>query len=464
MLNTYLQTIRVLSMDIKENWSSKIGFILTAIGSALGLGAMWKLPYVIGQNGGSAFLLWFIIFNFVIGLPLFIGELVLGRYSSKAIVSSFLVNKQASSSWSIVGWLTVLVSLLILAWYTVVAGWSIAYIIISLSDAFIGLSKEEVSFRFDLFRESLGLNFTFQIMFIALNMLVLAKGVSSGIEKWSKFMTSALFIMLLGLALYACFLPGFDDGLHYILYPDFSKITSKGILQALSLALFTLSLAYGVMITYGSYLKKEDDIPKTAFIVLIANLIASILIAITIFPMIFSFGFEPQAGEGLIFKTLPYVFEQLPFSMLLSIAFFTLLLFAALTSSISMFEVIVANFMDLLKISRIKSLFISCIIVVIIGLPNAFMGKNGLFPNWDNIFNQTFMQTNTDIVDWLLVIIALFTTIFIAFIVDKKDLRKEFISGSKFEFLYGLWLILMKTLVPCAIIIVILERFGIISL
>ena len=185
---------------------------------------------------------------------------------------------------------------------------------------------------------------------------------------------------------------------------------------------------------------------------------------ITIFPMIFSFGFEPQAGEGLIFKTLPYVFEQLPFSMLLSIAFFTLLLFAALTSSISMFEVIVANFMDLLKISRIKSLFISCIIVVVIGLPNAFMGKNGLFPNWDNIFNQTFMQTNTDIVDWLLVIIALFTTIFIAFIVDKKDLRKEFISGSKFEFLYSLWLILMKTLVPCAIIIVILERFGIISL
>ena len=277
-------------------------------------------------------------------------------------------------------------------------------------------------------------------------------------------MTSALFIMLLVLSLYACFLPGFSDGLHYILYPDFSKITSKGILQALSLALFTLSLSYGVMITYGSYLKKEDDIPKTAFIVLIANLIASIMIAITIFPMIFSFGFEPQAGEGLIFKTLPYVFEQLPCSMLLSIIFFTLLLFAALTSSISMFEVVVANFIDLLKISRLKSLLFTSFIVVVIGLPNAFMGKKGLFDSWDNIFSQTFMQTNTDIVDWLLVIIALLTTIFIAFIVNKNDLKQEFILGTKFSFLYGLWIFLMKTIVPLSIIVVILERFKIISL
>jgi len=438
-------------MDIKrETWGSKLGFILTAIGSALGLGAMWKLPYVIGQNGGSAFLMWFIIFNLIIGLPLFIGELILGRYSARGIVSSFLVHKNTSPSWGMVGWLTVLVSLLILAWYTVVAGWSIAYILIALSDAFSGLSKDEIALSFDKFRDSISLNFTFQLLFIVLNILVLVKGVSSGIEKWSKFMTSALFIMLAALAIYACFLPGFGQGISYILYPDFSKLSSKGVLQALGLALFTLSLSYGVMVTYGSYLKKDNDIPKTALIVLVANLFASILIAITIFPMIFSFGFEPQAGEGLIFKTLPYVFEQLPFSMILSVIFFVLLLFAALTSSISMFEVVVANFTDLTAMSRTKSLIITSLIVIILGLPN--------------VFKQSFMQINTDLVDLILVFVALFTTLFIAYKFDAQALKQEFCLGTKWAFLYKPWLFLIKFIVPLSILLVILERFKVFGL
>jgi NSS family neurotransmitter:Na+ symporter len=277
-------------------------------------------------------------------------------------------------------------------------------------------------------------------------------------------MTSALFIMLAILAVYACFLPGFSQGISYILYPDFSKLSSKGILQALGLALFTLSLSYGVMVTYGSYLKKDNDIPKTALIVLVANLLASILIAITTFPMIFSFGFEPQAGEGLIFKTLPYVFEQLPFSMLLSVIFFVLLLFAALTSSISMFEVVVANFTDLTSMSRSKALIITSLIVIVLGLPNAFMGDGGLFPSWEMIFKQNFMQTNTDLVDLILVFVALFTTLFIAYKFDSKALKQEFCLGTKWGFLYKPWLFLIKFVVPLSILLVILERFRIFRL
>lgn len=450
-------------MTKRETWSSKLGFILAAVGSAIGLGALWKLPYIMGQNGGGAFILLFVAFNFVIGLPLFMGELILGRQSGKGIVSSFMAFSGVGSAWSMVGWLTALVSLLILGWYCVVAGWGICYILLSLTDSFQGLSVAEIGQSFDTFRASGSLNVTFQIMYIALNAVILAKGLSQGIEKWSKFMTSGLFIVLVGLALYATQLEGFSKAVHYLFYPDFSALTSRGVLQALGLALFTLSLAYGVMITYGSYLKKDDDIPKTAMIVVVANLIASLLIAITIFPMIFSFGFEPQSGEGLIFKTLPYVFEQLPGSMIIALVFFTLLLFAALTSSLSMFEVVVANFTDLSGMSRKKAVIITSVIVFILGLPTAITGEGGIFPAWERIFGESFMETNILLVDWILVIVAFFTTVFIAFKINSEVRTEGFNAGTKYNFLYGPWILLLRTVVPLAILLVIAHRAQIIQ-
>lgn len=450
-------------MTKRETWSSKLGFILAAVGSAIGLGALWKLPYIMGQNGGGAFILLFVAFNFVIGLPLFMGELILGRQSGKGIVSSFMAFSEKGSAWSMVGWLTALVSLLILGWYCVVAGWGICYILLSLTDSFQGLSVAEIGQSFDTFRASGSLNVTFQVMYIALNAVILAKGLSQGIEKWSKFMTSGLFIVLVGLALYAMQLEGFSKAVQYLFYPDFSALTSRGVLQALGLALFTLSLAYGVMITYGSYLKKDDDIPKTALIVVVANLVASLLIAITIFPMIFSFGFEPQSGEGLIFKTLPYVFEQLPGSMIIALVFFTLLLFAALTSSLSMFEVVVANFTDLSGMSRKKAVIITSVIVFVLGLPTAITGEGGIFPAWEHIFGESFMETNILLVDWILVIVAFFTTVFIAYKINSEVRTEGFNSGTKYNFLYGPWILLLRTVVPLAILLVIAHRAQIIQ-
>ena len=449
-------------MANRETWGSRLGFILAAIGSAIGLGAMWKLPYVMGQNGGGAFILLFIIFNFIIGLPLFIGELLLGRQSRRGVVSSFTTFSSRESGWSIIGWLTVLVSLLILGWYCVVAGWGLCYILLALTDAFHGLNAAEVAQSFDVFRASGALNIVFQVMFIALNAVILVKGISQGIEKWSKIMTSGLFLVLILLALYAMSLEGFPKAVHYLLYPDFSKLSARGVMQALSLALFTLSLAYGVMITYGSYLQKDDDIPKTAGIVVVANLLASILIAITIFPMIFTFGFEPEAGEGLIFKTLPYVFEQLPGSMVISLIFFLLLLFAGLTSSLSMFEVVIANFIDLLAISRTKAVLIASLIAFILGLPTAVTGEKGIFPVWQQIFGDNFMATNELLVDWILAVVALFTTIFIAFKLSAKTRQEGFLSGTSMPYLYIPWLYLIRTLVPIAIVLVIAQRAHII--
>lgn len=445
-------------MATRETWSSKLGFILAAIGSAIGLGAMWKLPYVMGQNGGGAFILLFVLFNFIIGLPLFIGELLLGRQSRRGVVSSFLEFSAPESGWSIVGWLTVLVSLIILGFYCVVAGWGLCYILLSLTDAFAGLNAQQIGESFDALRASGSLNILFQVLFIGLNVVILLKGLSQGIEKWSKIMTSGLFIVLLLLALYSTTLDGFLEGFKYVIYPDFSKLRAQGVMQALSLALFTLSLAYGVMITYGSYLKKDDDIPKTALIVVGANLLASVLIAITIFPMIFTFGFEPQAGPGLIFKTLPYVFEQLPGSMILSVVFFLLLIFAALTSSISMFEVVVTNFTDLFLMSRKKAVIISVTIAFILGLPTAVSGENGVFPRWEKIYGESFMAVNEMLVDWILAIVALGTALFIAFRITAETRSEGFLSGTKWSFLYGPWLFLIRTLVPLAIILVIAQR------
>jgi len=245
-----------------ENWSSKIGFVLASLGSALGLGAMWKLPYVIGQNGGGAFLLLFIAFNFLIGFPLFVGEVSLGRRSQRGVVSSFSTFSNAKKGWGIVGWLTVLVVFLILGWYCVVSGWALAYIVIAITDSFRGLSAKEIATSFDYLREDFGLNLLFQAIFIALNAAILNQGLNRGIERYSKFMTTTLFIVLIGLCAFAIQLSGFEQGLFYIIYPDFSKLSAEGVVQALALALFTLSVGYGANITYGAYLKSDADILK----------------------------------------------------------------------------------------------------------------------------------------------------------------------------------------------------------
>ena len=447
-----------MSEKARETWSSKISFVLASVGSAIGLGAMWKLPYTMGQNGGGAFILLFVLFNFLVGLPLFIGELILGRESKKGVVSAFLAFSKKDSSWGMVGWLTVVVVLLILGWYCVVAGWGVLYILLSITDAFNGLSREEIGASFDVFRQSGGLNIAFQLIFIGINAVVLLKGLAQGIEKWSKFMTSGLFIVLIGLAAYSMQLSGFAEAAKYLLYPDFSKVTSAGVLQALGLALFTLSLAYGAVLTYGSYLKKDEDIPKIAAIVVMANLIASVLIAITIFPMIFTFGFAPEAGEGLIFKTLPFVFEKLPGSTIIAVVFFTLLLFAALTSSLAMFEVVVANFVDLQLLSRKKAVWLACGIAFLLGLPVAVTGDGGMFPGWARIFGADFMTTNDLLVDWILVIIAFFTTIFIGYRLSNEIREQGFGNGTRAIFLYRPWLLLMRTVVPLGVLAVIAHR------
>jgi NSS family neurotransmitter:Na+ symporter len=362
--------------------------------------------------------------------------------------------------------MSVLASIIILGWYIVVAGWGLNYILIALSDSFKGRNIQEISETFDLFRASGDLNVLWQVLFLGANAAIVLGGLNKGIEYWSKLMTSSLFVVLIVLCVYSSTLDGFGRAVDYVLKPNFAALTADGILKALSLALFTLSLGYGVMITYGSYMQKTDDIPQTSIIVGIANFFAAIMIALMIFPMVFTYGFSGEnelVGEGLIFKTLPYVFEQLPGSIILSVFFFTLLIFAALTSSVSMIEVSVANFIDLKGWSRRKAVIVTCVIVFIVGLPTALSGSGVLFEHWPAIFKKNFLDTTDGLSDWLLALGGLFTSLFVGFKLDHEALKKAFTDGSKLKSLYVVWRFLVRYIVPAAIIIILLGRAGLLA-
>lgn len=448
----------------REHWGSRLGFILAAAGSAIGLGTMWKFPYTVGQNGGGAFILLFLLFNFLVGIPLFVAELVMGRKGQRGVVGCFELKERPHASWPMAGWLAIFAVILIFSWYVVIAGWSLNYILMSLSDAFKGLSQAQIGEAFDTFRSSPDLNILWQGLFLAANIGIVLSGLSKGIEYWSKLMTSALFIMLLALSLYATQLSGYGEAIRYILMPDFSKLNASSVLTALALALFTLSLGFGIMITYGSYMKPSDDIPKTAVIIGLTNLLASVLIAMMIFPMIFTYGFAPQEGEGLIFKTMPYVFEQMPGSMVLSVVFFSLLLVAALTSSVAMLEAAAANFMDLNSWSRKKAVLVSAVIGFLLGLPSAMSGGSQLFANWQTIFGANFLTTSIALSDWLVSGASFLTALFVGYAIDKKVCQEAYCTGSSWGWTFHAWRFLMRYIVPTSILLVILQRARIIRL
>jgi len=433
----------------REHWGSRLGFILAAAGSAIGLGTMWMLPYIVGQNGGGAFILVFLGFILAVGIPLFICELLLGRQSQRGVVGTFATFTHNDSKWRVMGWLGVVCTYLVAGWYAVVAGWGLHY---------IGTSLFNVSTDFDAFRSSGSLNVLCQFLFLTLTAAIVLRGLSKGIEKYSKALTSTLFLILVGLAIYSATLPGFKQAFDYILAPNFSELTSFGILKALSLALFTLSLGEGIMITYGSYMSKRDDIPKTSSIIAITIVLISILVSLMIFPMVFTLGLPPESGEGLIFKTLPFVFAQLPGGAIIATIFFSLLVFAAITSSVAQIEVMVANHMDLNGWSRRKSVFLVCGIVFLVGLPTALEKSPYSLYHWESIYNHSFLEMNYIIIDWMLCIFAFATSIFVGWVMPKTAREDGFKTGSTLGAFYGVWLFLVRFFVPAAILLVMLNQ------
>lgn len=449
----------------REHWGSKIGFLMAAAGSAVGLGTLWKFPYVTGENGGGAFVLIYTICTLCIALPVFVAELLLGRCAQKGAVATFSAILGHNTSWKTIGWLGVISSFLIMSFYSVIAGWGLNYVFLCLNQFYIDKTPSEIEAIFNILASSGDITLFWHFLFTALTVGVVYPGIRNGIEYWSKIMTSMLFVLVCSLFCYNFTLNGLPEALHFILYPDFTKLKATSIMEALGLSFFTLSLGQGIMITYGSYMQRKDDLPKTSLIVALMIIIVSLLAAFAIFPILFTFNRPPQSGPGLIFKTLPLLFSELPGALLISVAFFLLLVFTALTSAIALVEVVVATCMDLYDWSRKKAALLVGTATSIFGIPSALSQTTLLFPNWHLLYGKTFFKTVDDFVSiWLLPIGGLLTALFTGWILDKELKKREFEAETTYKWLFRPWLFFIRWIIPVAILLIIADQAGIIKL
>jgi neurotransmitter:Na+ symporter, NSS family len=354
----------------RETWKSQCGFVFAAIGSAVGLANIWRFPYMVGKNGGAAFVILYLICLFVIGFPTFISEVTLGRKAQRNPVGTF--ESIGGKKWKWGGGIMVLTALIVSSFYSVVAGWILGYCIQGVKGNLTSFT--EVSQPLALFENLISNSFWalgYHFLFMILCVLFLIGGVRRGIERGNVVMMPVLFAILCFIVVKGVLLPNAEVGLSFLFSPDWSVVTPAVVLMALGQAFFTLSIGQGTMVTYGSYLNKKHNIPKSCFPIILGDTLISLLSAVAIFTIAFSANIEPTAGEGLLFQTLPVVFSQIPGGFYIAILFFVLVLLAAITSEISAMEVVVAFLIDEWKIKRKIAVCITAILAFLIGVPIA---------------------------------------------------------------------------------------------
>ncbi|MBR5631966.1 MAG: sodium-dependent transporter [Bacteroidales bacterium] len=350
----------------RDGFGSKIGIIAAAAGSAIGLGNIYRFPCELGNNGGAAFLLVYLAVVIFLGIPVMLSELVIGRRSQSNAVGAF--KKLApKSGWPIVGYMGVLCGFIIFAFYSTVSGWTLEYIIKAVTNSFQGKDLAAMEQDFTDFHNMGWRNVMWQAIFIFLTGFVVFKGVQNGIERYAKILMPLLLVILIVLGIRSVTLPGAKEGLSFLFRPDFSKIDGNVLISALGQGFFSLSLGMGALITYGSYIKKKDNLTSTAFSVVLADTLIALLAGLVIFPAAFSFGIRPTAGMGLVFNTIPMIFNQMTGGYIFCIIFFVLLAIAALTSTISLLEVVVAYLSEELHINRKWSTVLASAATLFIG-------------------------------------------------------------------------------------------------
>ncbi|GAB5411174.1 MAG: sodium-dependent transporter [Chlamydiales bacterium] len=445
--------------EVREHWGSRFGFVMAALGSAVGLGILWKFPYTVGENGGGLFLLTYLVCLLIVGVPLFISELILGRASQRAAVGAFEVLKPKRLGWRSAGWLGVLASFLIMSFYSVIAGYGMSYVLMSISGSFSGKSSAEVVAVYEELSSSGLISLGWHALFTFITVAVVLMGVRKGIERWSKLVTRALLLILFGLFLYGISLPGFGDAVRFIFGTGQSQFSWSSAIEALGLAFWTMSIGQGIMISYGSYMKKGTSVVQMGAIVAFGVIVVAILAALTIFPVVFSFDFRPEAGPGLIFQTLPFLFAQLPGSLLLSTIFFALFVFTALTSAIPLVEVVATNLMELWGIKRRRATWSVGIATFLFGIPSALAGSGQLFGDWAQIFGGNFLDTINGFVSvWVIPLSGLLTALFVGWQLDRKLCHAEFTDGTVMKWLYSPYRLFMRYVVPATIVLIILEK------
>ncbi len=448
-----------LSEQKPVQWASKLGFVMAAAGSAIGLGAIWKFPYVAGTNGGGAFFLIFVMFTVLLGCPLLIGEFIFGRRSQMNAIDAY---KKAAprTAWFLTGWVGVAACFLVLSFYSVIGGWILLYLLKTALGSLSGLSQTQYGSLFASVIHNPVQTLLAQLIFMALTVMVVARGVQKGIERVSAIMMPILFILFILLVLRSVTLENSIEGISFLLVPHFSDLTSESVLFALGQAFFTLTLGVSVMVTYSSYLPKTQNLPRSAGSIVLMNIVVTLLAGLAIFPAVFSFGMQPDEGPTLLFTVLPAVFDQLPFGTLFFIGFLVAFLFAALTSAFSMVEIIVATIGKGDESKRKKLSWTSGLLIFLFGIPSclSFGVLGGV-----QIFDKTFF----DVVDFtvsniLMPLGALLLSIFIPLKIPKEELFAEMRNGSNVgKGFFYVWYYLLRFVVPLAIIIVFLNLIGI---
>ena len=469
--------------SIHGQWSSKLIFIFAATGSAVGLGNIWKFPWMTSENGGGAFVLIYIASVILIALPIMIAEVLIGRHGKQNPVGSlkYLANessgfdltevdqvlnrvkqkKQAYSNtddftnWQLVGWMGIISGILILSFYSVIAGWTMAYIFKAFAGSFSMIDMKESQNIFNSFISDPEKQLAWHTIFMFLTCMIVARGVKGGLEKAVKFLIPGLFLILLILVGYVMTLSGFEDGLHYLFVPDISKINSSVVLSAMGMAFFSLSIGMGSLMIYGSYLSNSSSITQVASIVAFADTLVAILAGIIIFPIVFTYNLDPStAGPGLIFQTLPVAFGAMPGGEIFAIFFFILLFFAAITSSISLIEPAITLLVENYSYTRAEASLKGGIITWIIGLGTIWSFNYG---QDYTVFGMSFFGILDALTSKILLPLGgLMMAIFVGYIVKKNTTFKELNLSNG---LFLTWRFLIRFLAPIAVTFIFVNGF-----
>ena len=449
--------------SIHGQWSSRWTFILAATGSAVGLGNIWKFPYITGENGGGAFVLVYLACIALIGIPVMIAEVMIGRRGRQNPVNtlnSLAKEEGQSTSWRFLGWIGLLAGFIILSYYSVIAGQAIAYVFRTFSGMFEGVTADGANSIYKSLTNDPERLLAWHTVFMVFSMTVVARGVKSGLEKLIKFVMPALFVILLLLVGYAANTgEHFSQAIDFLFTPDFSKLTTDSVLIAMGHAFFTLSLGMGAIMVYGSYLPKSASIAKVSITIAIADTLVALLAGLAIFPIVFANGLSPDAGFGLIFVTLPIAFGHMAGGALFGGIFFLLLVFAAWTSAISLIEPAVAWLVENKQVSRRRASVTIGFATWLLGLLTVFsfnIGENWLLFGMTMFGLLDYLTTNI-----MLPMGGLFIAIFSGWILAKQSSKEELAIQS--PMIYNGWRILIRYVSPAAIMIIFLNIIGILG-
>ena len=446
-----------MNTTTSESWSGRLTFILASIGAAVGLGNIWKFPYTLGSSGGSAFVLVYVIAILLVATPIMISEMIIGRHaraSAPTALRKVAVESGTSRHWGLLGWMGLFALFLVLSFYSVVAGWTAAYLVKSASGSIAGLSAAEVRAGFGDFTHDSGTVIFWHFLFTAVTIFIVSRGVKIGLERVVRVLMPALFITLVALVINSAFIGDFSTAVDFLFTADLSKLTPAVMLAAVGQAFFSVNVGIGAVLTYSSYLPQDVNIFRSSIIVALGDTLVALLAGLAIFPIVFANNLDPGEGPGLIFVTLSTAFAQMPAGSLIGAGFFLMLVFAALTSSISMLETMTARIIEVPGMTRTKAVLSIGTGTFLVGLITVFS-----FSSWENVYLldaiPTFAgMTPFDLIDYIVTNIlmplgGLLYALFAGWWLSRETSIFEMGVGD--GAMFKLWLLLVRIVAPLAV-------------